>query len=85
MPADLTQLEARVATLESALYAIQRRFGMNATAPNWLERVAGSMSDIPEDVWQEFQEACREVKNEGRPSEEVEESTSARIEETSHV
>ena len=74
MSDELVAMERRLAALEMKVAELQRQLELKSTASNWLEKVAGSMSDIPEDVWQEFQESCRQVRSADRPSEEVEEA-----------
>jgi len=57
----LTMLEKEVARLKLQVEQLPKPNG------NWLERISGSMKDIPEDVWKEFQESCAEVRQDDRP------------------
>jgi hypothetical protein len=59
-------LEERLAKLEAEVAALKQQLGGSAPAGTWVDRISGGMKDIPEDAWQEFQEACRRVKEEGR-------------------
>jgi hypothetical protein len=60
---DLVELEQRLTSVEAALGQLQQKLGLNPTHANWVERVAGSLADIPEDEYQKFLECCRAVRN----------------------
>jgi len=55
----LTTLEREVAALKSKLDG-----GSEGEPPNnnWFDQVAGNMKDIPDDVYDEFLQCCREVR-----------------------
>ena len=59
-------VQKRLATLEREVAALKSRLdgGSEREQPdnNWFDQVAGSMKDIPEDVYNEFLQCCREVR-----------------------
>jgi hypothetical protein len=63
-------IEQRLAALEQAVAEIQQRLGEPAAVPDWLARICGSMKDVPEEDWNLFLEYCKEIKQEGRPTDE---------------
>ena len=62
MATDITQIEHRLASVETALTQVQERLGLAPTGINWVEQVSGSLEDIPEDDYQQFLECCRAVR-----------------------
>jgi hypothetical protein len=68
-------IEQRLSALEQAIAEIQNRLGIGPESPNRVDRISGSMKDIPEDIYQEFLAACREFRNEGRPVDDLVEET----------
>jgi hypothetical protein len=67
------EIEQRLSSVEAGLAEIQQRLGIGPTAGNWVDGVSGSLADIPEDVYQEFLECCRAVRD-GEPIPEAGES-----------
>jgi hypothetical protein len=65
MSAELQQLENRLTHVETALSQVQERLGILTPSSNWVDRIAGSLSDIPEEDYQLFLECCRKVREEG--------------------
>ena len=66
--ADSVSIEERVAMLEKEVARLKLQVEeLPKPDGNWLERISGSMKDIPEDVWKEFQENCAEVRQAERP------------------
>lgn len=63
MSADLAQIEERLSSVEAGLAKIQQQLGLAPAGSNWVERVAGSLADIPDDDYQQFLECCRAVRN----------------------
>ena len=63
MSADITQFEDRLSSVELALNQIQTKLGLAPAGTNWVEQVSGSLSDIPEEDYQEFLEHCRAVRS----------------------
>ena len=56
-------VEDRLTALEHELSRLKMEFDKLANPKgNWVERISGSMKDIPEDVWREYQECCREAR-----------------------
>ncbi len=55
----LTTLEREVAALKSKLDGGSEG---KKSDKNWFDEVAGSMKDIPDDVYDEFLQCCREVR-----------------------
>jgi len=68
MSVDLAQFDQRLVSIEAALAQVQRRLGLAPSSANWVEQVAGSLADTPEEDYQQFLECCRAVRNEGSPS-----------------
>jgi len=60
------EVEQRLSSVESAITQIQEKLGLTPAAPNWVERISGSLADIPKNDYQEFLECCRVVRN-GEP------------------
>jgi hypothetical protein len=63
MAIDLVQMEQRLAAVEAALVEIQQKLGLVSSPANWVERMAGSLADLPEEDYQRFLECCRNVRN----------------------
>ena len=63
MSADLTQIEQRLTSVETALTQVRQKLGLAAPPVNWVETVSGSLADIPEEEYQQFLECCRNVRN----------------------
>jgi hypothetical protein len=61
---DITQIEKRLSSVETALSQVQQRLGLAPSSANWVEQISGSLADIPEDDYQQFLECCRAVRNE---------------------
>ena len=57
------EFEHRLATVEAALSQVQEKLGLAGSPPNWVERISGSLADIPDDDYQQFLECCRTVRN----------------------
>ena len=62
MATDITEIEHRLASVETALSQVQEKLGLVPAGTNWVERVAGSLEDIPEEDYQQFLECCRTVR-----------------------
>lgn len=56
-------IEERLAVLEIEVASLKKQLAQG-TNGDWLEKVSGSMSDIPKDVWNEFQKCCSEIRKE---------------------
>jgi hypothetical protein len=69
MSLDNDVVEQRLAAVEAAVTQIQEKLGLTPVASNWVEQISGSLSDIPEDDYQDFLECCRAVRNGGPISE----------------
>lgn len=66
--ADSVSIEERVTMLEKEVARLKLQVSqLPKPNGNWLDQVSGSMKDIPEDVWKEFQEYCAEVRQADRP------------------
>jgi hypothetical protein len=65
-------VEDRLAALESEVAMLKMQL-KQLTNPegNWLEEFSGSMKHIPSDVWQRFQEHCKEIREADRPAEDL--------------
>jgi hypothetical protein len=63
MAVDLMEIEQRLSSVETALHQVQRRLGLTPASANWVEQIAGSLADIPEDDYQKFMDCCRAVRN----------------------
>ena len=63
MSFDNSEIEQRLAHLEAALHEVQEKLGIPAPSSDWVERVSGSLADIPEDDYQQFLECCRSIRN----------------------
>jgi hypothetical protein len=68
MPEEVT-LEQRLAAVEVAVRELQRIIFSRAPAPNWLERVTGSMKDEP--AFAEVLEYGRAIRQADRPPEDT--------------
>jgi hypothetical protein len=68
--ADMMQIEQRLATLEVGLAQIRKQLGLTNSTGNWVDRVAGSLADLPEDEYQRFLECCRAVRDGATNNEE---------------
>jgi hypothetical protein len=75
MSLDNEDIAERLSSVEAGLMEIQRRLGIAPPTGNWVENVSGSLADVPEVDYREFQECCRAVRN-GEPIPEAEESPS---------
>lgn len=53
--------EQRVSNLERELFLLKQK--SVTPSENWYDDVSGSLQDIPDDVYQEFQRECREFRN----------------------
>jgi len=73
MAADLAQIEQRLISVEGALAQLQLKLGLAPSPANWVEQIAGSLADIPEEDYQHFLDCCRAVRN-GDPISEAEKS-----------
>lgn len=62
-------IEQRLAALEAAVKEIQNRLPVQTPAPNWLEKVIGSMKDEP--AFLEVLEYGRAFRQADRPNEDV--------------
>lgn len=71
MSAELAQMERRLAWVEAALAQVQQQLGQAPSGANWVERVSGSLADIPEEDYQRFLDCCRAVRS-GDPISEAE-------------
>ncbi len=65
MATDITQIEHRLSSVEMALTQVQEKLGLVPAGANWVEQISGSLTDIPEDDYQQFLECCRAVRNAG--------------------
>jgi hypothetical protein len=63
MAVDLVQLEQRLSAVETALSQVRQKLGLSSAPANWVEQVAGSLADIPEEDYQKFLDCCRAVRN----------------------
>jgi hypothetical protein len=72
MSGDIANIEQRLTSVEAALAQVQRRLGLAPTPANWVEQVAGSLADLPEEDYQQFLECCRAVRAGDTISEAVE-------------
>lgn len=69
MSIDIAQIDQRLSSVEYALTQVQQRLGLAPSSANWVEQVSGSLADIPDDVYDQFLQCCRAVRNEGSPEE----------------
>jgi hypothetical protein len=67
-------VEQRLSSVEAAVTQIQEKLGLAPNPAEWVEKVSGSLADIPEEDYQEFLKCCRVVRN-GTP---IPESTEPR-------
>ena len=65
MSIEMTQIDVRLTSLESAVTQVQQKLGIAPSPTNWVEQIAGSLADLPEDDYQEFLRCCRAVREEG--------------------
>jgi hypothetical protein len=63
MAVDLIKIEQRLSTVETALNRVQQKLGLGPAPANWVDEVAGSLADIPDDDYQKFLDCCRAVRN----------------------
>jgi hypothetical protein len=63
MAVDLLQLEQRLSSVETALSQVQQKLGLSPRQGNWVDPIAGSLADIPEEDYQKFLDCCRAVRN----------------------
>jgi hypothetical protein len=61
--------EQRLAAVEEAVRELQRLIGARTPAPNWLERVTGSLKDEP--AFAEVLEHGRAIRQADRPPEDA--------------
>ena len=64
MSVDMAQLESRLASLDAAVTPVQQKLGIALPNTNWVEQIAGSFADLPDDDYQEFLRCCRAVREE---------------------
>jgi hypothetical protein len=64
MSLDITQIDQRLESVETALTQIQQRLGLAPLSANWVEQISGSLADIPENGYQQFLECCQAVRKE---------------------
>jgi len=62
MTPEVRQIEQRLSNLEVAVNVLQQKAGLTPPA-NWVEQIAGSMADIPEEDYQKFRDFCQAVRN----------------------
>lgn len=67
MPAEAT-VEERLAAVEQAVLDLRQLVAGRAAAPNWLERLTGSMKDEP--AFEEVLEYGRAIRQADRPPED---------------
>ncbi len=65
---DQPNVEQRLATLEKAVAEIQSQLKTHPVAPDWIERISGSMKDKPEFL--EVLEYGRQFRQVDRPKDE---------------
>jgi hypothetical protein len=68
MAAEMT-LEERVAALEEAVAALQQRLAGGPVAPDWLDKVVGSVTD--DEVFAEILEYGRAFREADRPPDDA--------------
>ncbi len=68
MSAELT-LEERVRVLEAIVRDLQRQLAVKSVAPDWLERVTGTMKDNPN--FETMLEYGRQFRQADRPAEDA--------------
>jgi hypothetical protein len=64
MSIDIAQIDKRLSSVETALAEVQQKLGLTSSSANWVEQVAGSLAEIPEDDYQQFLQCCRTARNE---------------------
>jgi hypothetical protein len=64
MSIDLTQIDQRLASVETTLIQVRQRLGLAPPAENWVEQISGSLADIPEADYQQFLQFCQAVRDE---------------------
>jgi len=57
----IARLERRIAALEREVAKLKRQLGIEDR--NWLDNLFGTMSDIPEEDFQEFVRLCKEARD----------------------
>ena len=65
-----TTIEERLAALEKEVAQLKQQLEQIIRSVNWLDRVAGSMKDIPESEFAEFVRLGREIRQADRPADE---------------
>jgi hypothetical protein len=70
MSVDLAQIDERLKLVETTLIQVRQRLGLAPPPENWVERVSGSLADIPEDDYQQFLRCCQAVRQ-GESSQET--------------
>ena len=55
------RLEQRITALEQEVAKLKRQLGIEDR--NWLDNLFGTMSDIPEEDFQEFVRLCKEARD----------------------
>jgi hypothetical protein len=63
MSVDIVQIGQRLSAVEAALAQVQRKLGLSPSPASWVEQIAGSLADIPEEDYQKFLDYCRAVRN----------------------
>lgn len=66
MTDSISQLEERVALMESALAQVRRTLGLQLHGANWVNEISGSLADMPEDDYQRFLDCCRAVREDSQ-------------------
>jgi hypothetical protein len=58
-----SMMEQRLAALEQEVAQLKAQLEqLRKPEKNWIEETTGCMKDVPEDVWEEFQKSCAEVR-----------------------
>jgi len=69
MSIEIARIDQRLSSVETALVQVQQKLGLVPPSANWVEKVSGSLADIPEDDYQQFLECCRAVRRESSAEE----------------
>lgn len=59
-------IEQRLATLENEVAELKRKLtgeSSNGKTASWVDEIAGSMKDIPQEDYDEFLRCCKEFRN----------------------